>query len=375
MKTLSNSLWEKLNIEDQISLITQLQDAYDEKTLTAEIVLDNSSKAHKYIENNSTVCGVKDRGTIEAFQISKVLIPIIPEKIPIRDKSFDIDIFDMTIDWEALKNYSGILHDQEATNPYGPFRQNQILKNRIRKKVIADQLFELEISEEILGSYYATPNPDRRLNHERSNDHFIQFYTSLKKLEKERFLVIKSVYFNFLAEPESNNFVGQPPDFPAYDVVFGYKPAKHCLALIKILKEEKRVLEDEIEKEKSYIASITDQQQAAKNEYKITKDWKVIEKETEADIVYKNKAVFTFKQIDTDTYNYFQYLAKNYGRRIEFEEMCKIKKQKKEETTKKTYLVHKEVIRKIRYLRDILHKKGLKKIKINLKGFFRITIK
>lgn len=57
MKIKTNPLWRELGIEEEMDLITQLYDAYEEKADFAEIVILNSPDAEKYFAKNCGVCG------------------------------------------------------------------------------------------------------------------------------------------------------------------------------------------------------------------------------------------------------------------------------------------------------------------------------
>lgn len=386
MKISISPLWKELNIEDQVSLVTQLYDAYNDKPAVVEIVLNNSSKAKKYIENNSTVCSIKNRGTIDAFQIYKVLDQVLSDKIPTRDKSFDIDIFDMLVDWQALANYAGILHDHEATNPYGPNKQKNILREIIIKLKSYYQLSEFPISEKVLGCYSPLKKSIKNIRGDNSPDRHIQFTEALKGLQKDGFIEIVDLLFNFseeLVEDQNReyNFIHR---IGFKSTFFDYLPAEHCQAVIRIngsLTPFSLIKTKKIKEEENKEIKFSDEKKIIENnldelvEISITTDWKVIEKETEANIAYKDKVVHSFKNIDTDTYKYFRFLANNYGRRIEFEEMSKVGKKTEDKTYKKRYEISKDVVKKVKYLKVVLAKAKLKKININTKGFFRLTIK
>lgn len=386
MKISISSLWKELNIEDQVSLVMQLYDAYNDKPAVVEIVLNNSSKAKKYIECNSTVSGIKDRGTIDAFQIYKVLTPVLPDKIPTRDKSLDIDIFDMMVDWQALTDYAGILHDQEATSPYGLNKQKIILREIILKLKTYYQSPEFPISEKVLGCYSPLKKSVKNIRGDNSPDRYIQFTEALKGLQKDGFIEIVDLLFNFSAEliEDQNREYDFIHRIGFKSTFFNYLPAEHCQAVIRIksnLTPLSSIKTEKIKGEENKEIKLFKEKQTIENnldkltEIPITTDWKVIEKETEADVVYKNKVVHTFEKIDTDTYKYFRFLANNYGKRIRFEEMGKVGKQVEYTANKKRYQISKDVVSKVKYLKNVLAKAKLKKININTKGFFRLTIK
>ena len=69
-------LWSFLGIQDDVSLVQQLFDAYYGEALdSGEIIQLNGWNAENYVRQNPSVCGFRNIQTIEHLILNKGIIP------------------------------------------------------------------------------------------------------------------------------------------------------------------------------------------------------------------------------------------------------------------------------------------------------------
>jgi len=386
MKTSISPLWKELNIEDEVGLVAQLYDAYDEKLTVVEIVLDNSAKAKKYIETNSTICGVKDKGTINAFQIYKVLTPLLPHKFPMRDKSLDLDIFDMVVDWQELENYAGILHDQEAINPYGPHKQKILLREIILKLKSYYQSSEFPISEKTLGRYCHFDKPFTTIRGSDSPDHQIQFIEALKGLQKEGFIEIVDLSFDFsaeLIEDRTREYI-HIRNIGFASPFFAYLPAEHCQVVIRIMRgltpfyldetnEERKLENKEINVPTKKLADKTQLDEQIENSR--ANDWKLREEGKQTFLIFKDDVKFTFKSNGSIEYYYFKYLWDHYGKRMSYKDIYECRAGLTYPEIGKRARINSSITNTLHNILEKLYSAGVSQICIQVNRGYTLTIK
>lgn len=238
MKINISPLWSKLGIEDEVSLVQQLYDVYfGEESNIGEIVYINGFKAEQYIGRSSNVCSFRNKDTIKNFIDYQVVTRVDNDgsTFPYFDKTLETDIYKVLIDWDNLNRYAGILQDSEADESYGLAKQKQLIKSTLLRIDKASKTKKFAVTERILGKYTDHVATAQAIRSDDSTDHHIKFVETLRNLEKDGFLKIHKIEFNFDALPipteeESNRLEeGVFVDEDAY-----FYPAEHCKVTLEL---------------------------------------------------------------------------------------------------------------------------------------------
>lgn len=231
-------LWSKLGIEDEVSLVQQLYDVYfGEETNIGEIVHINGFQVEQYIRRNANVCSFRNKDTIKNFIDHQVVTRVDHDgsTFPYFDKILETDVYKVLIDWDNLNKYAGILQDYEADESYGLSKQKQLLKSTIQRIDEASKTKKFAVTERILGQYSDHIATAQQIRADNSPDRYIKFIETLRSLEREGFLKIHKIEFNFDALPvpteeesrrlEEGFFVDEDANF---------YPAEHCQVTIEL---------------------------------------------------------------------------------------------------------------------------------------------
>ncbi len=240
MKINISSLWEKIGIEDDIGLIQQLFDAYyGEELNTGKIILikNSDSKVVNYIRQNPNVCGVRNLDTIKYCEKYKAISPVDSDRrrFPCFDNKLEADVYEILISWNDLKKYAGSLHDIEAEEPLGRAEQKRFVKEALQKVDSQSEIERIVVTERILGSYSDHVSIAQEIRDDGSPDRHIQFITTLRELQKDGFLTIYDIEFNFAAFPtpidEEQQRLAEGVFIDA-DALF--YPAEHCRVTLEL---------------------------------------------------------------------------------------------------------------------------------------------
>ena len=238
MKINISPLWQNLGIEDKVSLIQQLYDAYWGEALpSGDIVHIKDSQAEEYIRKNPRACGFRNEETIKEITAHKAISPIDSNssRFPYYDKTTGINIYKIIIDWDNVAKYAGFLQDHEADEQYGFAQQKQIIRDALQKLDKNSTEKDLIITEKIMGKYLDHVSLAQAVRGDDSPDRHIKFIDTLRGLEREGFLIIHKMEYKFDALPipaeeetqrlEQGVFV----DEDAY-----FYPAEHCKITVEL---------------------------------------------------------------------------------------------------------------------------------------------
>lgn len=242
MKINISSLWEQLGVEDEVSILQQLHDVYfGEPSLAVEIIHRKGYQPEQYFQSSSDVCGFREDGTIERLAIKKVVTPLSVDgnNFPYFDKVLGCNIYKGMVDWDEWIKYAGFLHDKEADEPYGMAKQKQFIKEILVELDRYSNEREITISERNLGKFedHVDLAPVRR--GDDSTDHFYHLFKTIKELEKDGFLKIVKVDFDFTALPTPIK-----EEFSRlYRGIFSdegvtFYPAEHCKATVELVNSQ-----------------------------------------------------------------------------------------------------------------------------------------
>lgn len=238
-----NYVWENIGVGDETFLAQQLYDTYGGEKNNGELILLNGHSSEQYVTTTPTVCGFRDEQTLRNFEINGVIN--ITKKY--FDKVISTEIYKVDINWEALRQYASFLHDKEADAPLGEYKQKRLLKEKIESVFEKHNVSKGVISEKILGEYLDHDSTAQVIRGDDAPDKHIQFISTLRELEKENFLKIIDIEFNFKAVPELSNNNIKDWSLSMGSEIYFY-PAQHCavtLSLInqKVQKETKKTKE------------------------------------------------------------------------------------------------------------------------------------
>lgn len=234
MKIKINPLWKELGIDEEMGLITQLYDAYEARADFAEIVILNSPESEKYFAGNCGVCGVKSLKIIKGMERKGILTPhAVDPRFELKEKK-NPQVYIEIVNWPKLCRYTGMLHDKEATNPYGIAEQKRLLKQYVGAVRMEKQTDEFWITEKIVGPFIAIVKSDNGLTFDRSLDHNIHFMTTLYRLAEEKEITIKKIKYELNSKYYPCKELGRPPIQNPQNPSFFFWPAEHCHVLIKI---------------------------------------------------------------------------------------------------------------------------------------------
>ncbi len=232
MKINISSLWQSLGIEDKAGLVQQLYDAYyGEVLVSGDIIHVKGFQAEQYVRNHSKVCGFHNEETLKEITEFGAITPIDHDRsrFPYYDKTIGTNVYKVLIDWEKVGQYAGFLQDHEANDQYGFAQQKQIIRKTLQELDKKSKYKDLVISEKILGKYLDHASIAQAVHGDDSPDRHVKFVETLKGLEKDGFLVIKKMQFNFNAVPipiEEETERLQEPFYVDEDAYF--YPAEHC---------------------------------------------------------------------------------------------------------------------------------------------------
>lgn len=317
MKIKTNPFWKELGIDEEMGLITQLYDAYEEKADLAEIVILNSPAAEKYFAENCGVCGVKSLGIIRSLERIGILIPhmVTPRFEPVKKKNPEIYL--EIVDWSKLCRYIGMLHDKEATNPYGIAEQKRLLKQYIGAVRMEKQTDEFWITEKIVGPFIAIVKTDNGLTFDRNLDHNIHFTTTLYRLAEEKEITIKKIKYELNSKSYPCKELGRSPIQNPQNPSFFFWPAEHCHVLIKI--NPSFIFGDETPAKKGNkiekIDFITATREKAGN--LAPRNWGLLKKEEKGYLMKDYQITFTFPNTWANEYKYFKCLWENYSQKVD----------------------------------------------------------
>lgn len=246
----TNYFWEKAGIADETSLVQQLYDVYGREKNNGELVLLKGYSAEEYVRKTPSICGFRNEETLKRFQTHKVIF-ITYEYF---DKVMGTNIYKVEIDWEALMKYASFLHDKEADIPLGEYKQKRLLKEIIESVFEKHKETKGTITEKVLGEYLDHEPTAHVIKGDDAPDRKIQFITTLRLLEKEGFLKILDIEFDFNAVPEFSER-NQPDWSLSMDNEAYFYPAQHCAVTLsltnqKVHNESKTVNEEIIEQSK-----------------------------------------------------------------------------------------------------------------------------
>jgi len=363
MKIKIASVWKDLRIEDEIGLISQIYGGYPNKIITVNIALIDSEHARTFIESQESYCGIEKLSTLHKFVRFGALT--IDEKSTIDFHNPDWSLHDYTVfvNWEKMHYFAGFYHDTEALKPFGSIQQEKIMRKIILKKAVNKNSSKFSLTEWDLGSFIAEPIDDIRYSFDSSPDLNIKFMATLFQLEKDGFIKITGLDFDFdnnrkFLKNVSCDYADEEPIYDDY-----YLPANHCHVEIELL-EKINVNEQKDE----------DKTEENSNTITITKNWRLAEKEYEAYLYHDDKKVFTFNRIKANTYLYFKHLCLNYGKKITYEEMGKTGNKSKGWDELERWEINANVRRTITQIKANFKKYKVGQIKINTKGFLKLTI-
>lgn len=240
MKINISPIWTTVKIEDEVGLVQQLYDVYfGEETNVAKIVHIKFPESEQYFLGDSEVCYFRKSSTISLLQDSEAVAPIdkSKKKFPYVDKVSGVDVYKCLVNWDKLNDCAGKLHDLEAIEPYGQAKQKQVLRAALELVDRKSKSKTFFVSEKIFGKYSDHVASAQQIRGENSPDCQIQFISTLRKLEKDGFLKIHEVLFDFNAFPSPTEeekeriAEGVFVDEDAY-----FYPAEHCQVKLELTK-------------------------------------------------------------------------------------------------------------------------------------------
>ncbi|MBI4973316.1 hypothetical protein HZC27_01770 [Candidatus Roizmanbacteria bacterium] len=363
MKIKISSSWADLGIKDEIGLLSQIYGGFAYPVNVINIAHTDSEYARAFVESQECFCGIEKLSTIDKFVKYGALTITDEDRMNMSRPAWCLHDFTVSVDWTKLHNFAGFYHDFEAKEPYGSIQQEKIVRKIIIEKVQNSRSRELELSERDLGTFIAKPIDVEHYSYDDNPDLHIKFMTTLFQLEREKFIKILGLDFNFDANRKFFKTVSSDYNDinPIYDDY--YYPAEHCHVEIELLdnkKENKQIDENNISGATKIIS--------------ITKNWRLVEKEYKAYIYHGNKNLFTFSRMTSNTYLYFKHLCKNYGKKIAYEEMYKVGSEIKDRTNPKRWETNAGVRRTINKLKENFKNKKIRQIRINTKEYLVLTI-
>ena len=363
MKIKITTIWKDLGIEDEIGLISQIYGGYPEKISMINIALIDSERARVFIESQESYCGITKLSTLHKFVRFGAFTIDEENKIDFHKPSWSLHDYTISINWEKMHYLAGFYHDTEARKPFGSIQQEKIMRKIIFKKAINKNSNKFSLTEWDLGSFIADPIDDIRYSFDNSPDLNIKFMSTLFILERQEFIKITGIDYDFDNNRKflKNVSYDYPDEEPVYDDY--YLPANHCYVEIELL--------ESININKQKDENETDENT---NTITITKNWRLVEKEYKAYIYNDNKIIFTFNRLSSNTYLYFKYLCQNYGKKISYEEMYKVGSGIKDRDNPKRWETNAGVRRTINKLKQSFQNKKIKQIYINTKEYLVLTI-
>jgi len=363
MKIKIASSWKDLGIEDEIGLISQIYGGYPNKIVTINIAHIDSEHARAFIESQESFCGIEKLSTIHKFVRFGALTIDEESTIDFHNPGWSLHDYTVSVNWEKMHYFAGFYHDTEALKPFGSIQQEKIMRKIIFKKATDKNSNKFSLSEWDLGSFIAEPIDDIRYSFDSSPDLNIKFMTTLFQLERDGFIKITGLDFDFDNNRKflKNVSYDDADEEPIYDDY--YLPANHCHVEIELLEDVN------VKKQKD-----EDKTEENSNTITITKNWRLVAKEYEAYIYNTNKNLFTFSRLTSNTYLYFKHLCKNYGKKIAYEEMYQVGKEIKGWNKLKRWETNAAVRRTINKLKESFKNKKLKQICINTKEYLMLTI-
>lgn len=234
-------IWWNTPFNDELNLISQFYNTYDKKTIEVEIVLLDSTKAEEYVNKNITVCGIKKDEVLTSLQKHQIVTTINKKISPPHNRLPGITMYRVKINWKNLENYACQLHDTEGRLPSPLRTQTRKIEKLILNEGQKKKSLRFTVTEGILGKYTGEsigPNQQwedesQLFDHKESKIYYYNFTVALKKLEKEGFLKILDIDFDFTERPK--NLTGFDKDY-----AFFY-PAEHCHVLIEIVEKNKTI--------------------------------------------------------------------------------------------------------------------------------------
>lgn len=312
MKIKISSSWKDLEIEDEIGLISQIYGGYPDKISTINIALIDSEHAKTFIESQESYCGITKLSTLHKFIRFGAFTITEENKIDFHNPSWCLHDYTVSVDWEKLHLLAGFYHDTEARKPFGSIQQEKIIRKIILKKAINKKSNKFFLSEWDLGSFIAEPIDDEHYSYDESPDLHIKFMTTLFQLERDKFITIVGIDFDFdnarkFLKNVSSNYDEENFIYDDY-----YLPAAHCHVEIEINPTE---LEMFTNKEKP----------VEENNEEIIKhkNWSLKKDIKEAHLIHKHKIKFTFKHNDSIEYRCFEYLFNHINKKVPYEEIYK----------------------------------------------------
>lgn len=235
----TDPLWEKLRIDDEINLIQRLFDVYlDEESNIGTIIHINSVKVEEYVRKNPKVCGFRNIDAINELASRKIITPIYSNngQFPYFDESLETNVYKIIINWDELINYAGFLHDHEAVTPQGASKQRQIMKEILENIDKSSIKRKITVSEKILGSYWDHIIAAAGIRGDDSPDHCINFFGTIKDLEKQGFLKVLNIKFCLNVRPmPTEKYISE---FSNVGLPIGedieFYPAEHCIITLEL---------------------------------------------------------------------------------------------------------------------------------------------
>ncbi len=363
MKIKISSSWADLGIKDEIGLLSQIYGGFAYPVNVINIAHVDSEYARVFVESQESFCGIEKLSTLDKFVKYGALTITDEDRMNMSRPNWCLHDFTVSIDWTKLHNLAGFYHDFEAREPFGSIQQEKIIRKIIIEKGGRSGLRKLELSERDLGTFIAKPIDVEHYSYDDNPDLHIKFMTTLFQLEREKFIKILGLDFDFDASKTFVKTIDEDDGSSTPIINEIYYPAKHCHVELELI-DNKKGNKQKDDNNLSEAAKIIP----------IAKNWRLVEKEYEAYIYNGSKNLFTFSRLTSNTYLYFKHLCKNYGKKTAYEEMYQVGKEIKGWNKLKRWETNAGVRRTINKLKESFKNKKLKQIRINTKEYLMLTI-
>jgi len=363
MKIKISPSWGDLGIQDEIGLLSQIYGG-DAGHLTAiDIIHIDSENARLFADSQEHLCSIEKLSTLHKFIKLGGLAITRENTISMNLSTWHLHSFSASIDWTKLHELAGFYHDHETEEPYGTIQQEKIMRKIIIEKAKKTGSHKLELSEKDLGTFITQPIDCEHYSYDKSPDRNVKFMATLFQLEREQFITITGLDYNFDATRIFIKTIEDDDwsDAPTINEI--YYPAEHCHVEIELLNNEQE------NKQKD-----TDDLHSDGKIISITANWRLVEKEHTAYIHNGNKTIFTFPHITSNSYVYFRHLCKHYDTKIAYEDMYQAGKGVKGWNTLKRWETNAAVRRTINKLKKDFKNQMIKQIHINTKEYLKLTI-
>ncbi len=348
MKIKISSSWKDLGIEDEIGLISQIYGGFPNKISIINIAHIDSGHARTFIESQESYCGIEKLSTLHKFIRFGAFTIEDQNTIDFHNPKWHLRDYSISINWEKMHLLAGFYHDTEALKPFGSIQQEKIMRKIILKKATDKNSNKFSLSEWDLGSFIAEPIDDIRYSFDNSPDLNIKFMSTLFILERQGFLKITGIDFDFdnnqkFLKNVSYDFTDEDPIYDDY-----YLPANHCHIEIEVNPAEIQAVS--VKKEPV---------EENKEEVKKHKGWLLKKDIKEAYLTRNGKTKFTFKHNDSIEYRCFEYLFKYIDKKVSYEDIYKYAFQLKYPAKGNRTMANKAVMNVVRRIIKKFHKLDL----------------